>query len=408
MSTEAPPAPPKPATPPPQAGDDTSKSIFAQARIDAGLDQPPAPALEPTAEPAPEDRTTDDDTSGKTKSKVPDDVLDPSAAPAPKVSDAIAELESLVLPKNAKPEQIANFAKQKEIAKKHITAAETRIAELQAELEKKGQSTSELAAIQEKLTAAQARAAEIEEQFAKEHFEKSPKFRAQFVEQETTAIELAKSYLDGTEVKQDIIDLAAHATGKKRIELLTDAGVDPTVISAILPHLASYDTIQRNKQTALANWKATSQAEREQAQQEQQRAQVARTEQENRVWDTIVPKLDLLPFRESKDNPDWNARRELLLAEAKRRFNGDGADLPVFAETIAKGVAYDVQQEVLDHIRNENKSLREENARLKSAAPGGNITLGTQDGQPVDTSKMSREEVAKSTFNAEKAKVGAS
>lgn len=407
MSTEAPPAPPPApaATPPPQAGDDTSKSIFQQARIDAGLDQPP-PTSEPSPAPAPAPATPEP-TPAPAKSSVPSDVLDPDAPPTATVHDAVAEIQAAELPKGAKKEQIDSFGKLKDKAAKHLQTALDRAAELEKKIGSGDATKAELAALEEKLTAAQARAAEIEEQFAKEHFEKSPKFRAQFVEQENTALELAKSYLDGTEIKADIIELAAHATGKKRIELLTDAGVDPTVISAILPHLASYDTIQRNKQTALANWKATSTAEREQAQQEQQRAQVARTEQENRVWDTIVPKLDLLPFRESKDNPDWNARRELLLAEAKRRFNGDGADLPVFAETIAKGVAYDVQQEIVDHIRNENKSLREENARLKSAAPGGSITAGTQDGAPLDTSKMTREDQAKATFNAEKVKAGA-
>jgi hypothetical protein len=398
--------PPPAAAPLPQAGDATSKSIFNQSRIDAGLDQPPADTTVVAS--AVTSGKESDDAPPPAKSSIPEDVLEPDkSASAASHHDAVAEIQSAELPKGAKKEQIDSFGKLKDKAAKHLQAALDRAAELEREIKKNTQSGSDLTGLQEKLAAAQKKAADVEEQFAKVAYEKSPKFQAQFTEQENTAIELAKSYLDGTDVKQDIIDLAARATGRKRIEILKDAGLDDTSITAIMPHLASFDTIQRNKQTALTNWKVISTQEREEAQRAEASAKAARTEQENKVWETVLSKSDLLPLRKSKDNAEWNTRAEALVTEAKQIFNGDGADLPKFAETILKGRAYDVQQEVLDHLRGENQSLRAENARLKSAAPGGIITAGTPDGAPVDTSKMTREEVAKSTFNAEKAKAGA-
>jgi hypothetical protein len=416
MATEAPPTPPQaPVTPTPipQAGDATSKSIFQQARIDAGLDTPPPVTPDPEPPPAAPQKSAESAQSADTppKSPIPADVIDPAAPPSATVHDAVAEIQSAELPKGAKKEQIDSFGKLKDKAAKHLQTALDRAADLEKQIQTTSKSGTELVDLQEKLAAAQKKAAEVEEQFAKVAFEKSPRFHAQFTEQENTALEFAKSYLDGTDVKQDIIDLAARATGRKRIEILKDAGLDDTSITAIMPHLASFDTIQRNKQTALTNWRATSQQEREQAQQEAEKARVARAEQENKVWENVLSKTDLLPLRKSKDNAEWNTRAEALVTEAKQIFNGDGADLPKFAETILKGRAYDVQQEVLDHIRTENQSLRAENARLKSAAPGGHITAGTHDGAPPAPpkpgDKAGRERQAMDTFNAEKARVGA-
>jgi hypothetical protein len=40
--------------------------------------------------------------------------------------------------------------------------------------------------------------------------------------------------------------------------MLKEAGADSDIISAVAPYLASFDTIQRAKSTALENWKTTS------------------------------------------------------------------------------------------------------------------------------------------------------
>ena len=382
--------------------------VFEQARVAEGLDQPPAPSVEepPAAPPKPADPPPAEPEPPK-KGAVPADVIDPSTPPAPKVHDAVAEIQAAELPKGAKKEQIDSFGKLKTKAAGHLQAALDRAAELEAKIEKGDSSKAELETLRTQLSEATDRASQIEERWSKEAFASSPKFQAQFTGREQTALELAKTYLDGTEIKADIIDLAAHATGRKRVEILKDAGVDDSVIQLISPHLANYDTIQREKQNALANWKTQSAQEREADAQRNQQAQQKRSEAENKVWENVVTNIDLLPLRKSKENPEWNTRAEDLRNRAKEIFNGAGADLPTFGETILKGVAYDVQQEVVEHLRGEVSALRTENARLKSAAPGGSITVGTGDGALVDTSKMSRNDQAKSTFNAEKAKAAA-
>jgi hypothetical protein len=385
MPTEAPPAPPPieptpPAPPVTGAGDETSKSIFNQQRVEAGLDQ---------------------------KVGIPADVIDPSKAQdAPPVPEAIAEIDAMVLPKNAKPEQVANFTELKTKAKAHLQAALDRAADLEKQIGK-ATSATELEELRGKLTAAEAKAAEIEEQFSKVAYEKSPKFQAQFANREQTALDLAKMYLDGTEIKPDIIDLAAHATGRKRIEILKDAGLDDSAIQLVSPHLATYDTVQREKQFALTNWKTEATRQQQEAQQLSERAKQQRSEQENKVWDQVASKLDLIPLRSSKENAEWNQRAESLKAEAKKIFNGDGADLPTFAETILKGKAYDAQQEVVDHLRGEVETLRSENARLKSAAPGAVMNAGSQDTPPTTNTKTPHIEQAKSTFNQELSKARA-
>jgi hypothetical protein len=394
--TSAPPVTDEPAVIPPSQLEG-SMAIFKQARADAGLDVPPADA--PPADPLPVDPPVD---APPAKSTIPGDVLDPDKK-TPAVHEDVAELLAAELPKGAKKEQIESFGKLKAAAAEKVQRALDRAAELEAKISTTT-SPKELEELRGKLTAAQEKSDKIEEEFAKVAFKESPRFKAQFSGQKEAAIEMAKGYLEGTEIKPDIIELAAHATGRKRLDILKDAGLEESTISAILPHLAQVDTVQRNEQAALANWKAEQGKWSEEQAQRQAQEKQKRVEQEEKIWEQVVGKLDLLPLRKSKDSPEWNARAEQLLAEAKRRFNGEGADLPTFAETVAKGVAYDAQTEVVEHLRGEVTSLRAETARLKSAAPGGAISAGTGDGKPVDTSKMSREEQAKSTFNQEKAK----
>lgn len=389
----------------PAAHLEQSKSIFKQARVDAGLDAPPAPKVD---DPPPPPETTDDPPPPDKKSVIPEDVIDPDKSIPPKVHDAVAEIQAAELPKGAKKEQIDSFGKLKTKAASHLQAALDKAAELEKKIASGATPAAELEELRGKLTAAEERSRAISEDFEKVAFERSPKFKAQFGEREKTAIELAKSYLDGTEIKPEIVDLAAHATGRKRIEILQDAKLDESTISAVLPHLANFDTIQREKQSVLANWKVEAGKAQEELSQFSKVQMERKARQENEVWEKVVSKIDLLPLRKSKDNSEWNTRGDEIVAEAKRLYNGEGADLPTFAETILRGVASRAQDEVVDHLKGEVANLRAENAKLKSAAPGGSINAGTQDGAPVDTTKMSREEVSKQTFNQELGKARAS
>lgn len=402
MATEAPTAPATEAALPPPSGI-SSTEVFRQQRAAEGLDQPPSNDAEhqPPPPPAAPDKPADEPPPAPKKGSVPSDVIDPDRTNTPTVHDEVKDLLSAELPKGSKKEQIDSFGKLKTRAAEKLQAALDRAAELEQKISQGDTSKTELEQLRTQLKEANERASKIGEDFEKVAFEKSPRFQAQFSAREQTAIDLAKSYLDGTEIKPDIIELAARATGRKRVEILRDAGVDETALGLISPHLAAFDTVQREKQAALADWKNLSKQEREQAQQQQERAQAQRAEQENKVWESVVNKArtDLLPLRASKENTEWNSRSEELVTRAKQIFNGDGADLPTFGETILKGVAYDAQQEVVEHLRGEVASLRAENGRLKSAAPGATMTSGSQDNGNANAPKASRDEQAKSTFN---------
>lgn len=367
-----------------------------------GLDQPPPPppAAPPAAgaEPPPPP-----DDKGK-KSVVPADVIEPGAKVEIPIPDAVTEIRAMTLPKNAKPEQVANFNTLKTKAETSILAQATKIADLERQI-KGATSETQLTELREQLRVAEEKASGIEEKFTKTAFEHSPRFKALFTDKESAALDGAKSYLEGVpDIKPEIIDIAAQTTPAKRGAILKEAGIDPDLIPQILPHLANYDAVQREKKAALDNWKTQAGEWQAEDQKRIEGIRAQKLELGNRVWDTVVKNIDLLPLRETKENPEWNTRRETIFNEAKEIFNGKGAKPEVLAETILKGRAYDAQEEVLKAVIEENKVLRAANAGMKSATPGGHITGGEP---PAPPANATREETAKSTFNAEKQKVGA-
>lgn len=388
---------------------EVSKSIFNKAKEEvAGNAQPastdvaeivqpakPAAAAPIQAEPVPAEPA---------KPAIPDDVIAPPSSEPKKVDETIAAIDAMQLPKGAKPEAVASFSTLREKAKEKIAFQETKIRELE---EKIGQTTNkaDLEALQAKLTASEEKATKIEEDFSRVAFEQSPGFRSRFVDREKAAILGAKSYLEGTEVKPEIIDVAAHVTGKKRLEILRDAGIEGDMLSAIVPYLASYDSIQQDKQVALDNWKGEAARLVEENNSKTQAQRARKLAEENGIWESVFHKTDLLPLRRSKENAEWDARAEELAGKAKQIFNGEGVPVAVFAETIQKGVAYDAVNKVLERVLDDNKNLKAENAKLKSARPGGVITTGDAAPTAPDQSKVDPTERAKATFNQELAAV---
>src|SRR5882724_11718534 len=408
---EAPPAPPPPTTtepPLPVSHVEVSKSIFKQAMEDVvgkpqtlgnevGGSEPttaPAPAAPATTEAAPADKS----------SAIPDDIIAPPKD-EPKQDEVIAAIEAMQLPKSAKPEQIARFSDLKEKAKSRIESQAKTIHELE---EKIGQTTNkaELESLQSKLTAAEEKATKIEEDFSRTAYEQSPRFRSKFVAREVTAIEGAKKCLEGTEISPEIIEVAARVTGQKRRDILKNAGIEGDLLSEVAPYLVSYDSIQSDKKAALDNWRGESARLVEENNAKAQAEKARKAANENRVWESVFHKTDLIPLRKSKENAEWNTRAEELSVRAKEIFNGEGVPLDTFAETIQKGVAYDAVNDVLNKVLAENKNLKAENANLKSARPGAAMTVTNGAAPKVDETKMKPEERHKATFNEEMAKVG--
>jgi hypothetical protein len=340
----------------------------------------------------------------KQTSVLPDDILNPETK-APAKSESIAAIEAMELPDGAKPKARADFAKIKATAVEKLSQAESRIQELETKLST-ATTTAEVEGLREKLKAAELKQAEIEDQWAKTSLETSPQFQRQFVAREKAELDSAKAYLEGTEVDPRIVEFAARNHGIKRLNILTEAGLEPSTIAAVEARLSNHDAIQREKNSAVENWRAQGAAWQEEAQRQQEAAQRNNSERQNKVWDTVLSKnvSSLLPLRESKDE-NWNSIRNEILAKAKDAFNGQGIPEPEIADRFQKGFAYDALAGIVDKLVEEIKSVKGENAKLRSAAPGGVITQTTTTSATVDASKMNRTELSKSTFNQELGKV---
>lgn len=325
--------------------------------------------------PTEEKPATEPPAAEKKASKIPEELLTGQKAEE-KVDDAIAEIRSMVLPKNAKPEQVANFNKLKEKAEKEINAKLQRITELESKTSGTA-NKEELQAAQKRIEAAELRAKELEQTVERVSFMESPKFQ-RFVQDETASLDGAKTYLEGTDVNPNVIDLAARSTGKVRLQILRDAGLEADQVSAVTPYLAQYDQVQRNKTSALENWKSETQTYQQEQTQKQAAEAAQRASEENRVWELTINKAksELLPLRKLDKNDDWNAQAEKILAQAKLKFNGDGTSLEDVALAMLKGEAFDVQQEITNNLIEEVNNLRAENAKLKSAKQVGGDSNG--------------------------------
>jgi hypothetical protein len=323
-----------------------------------------------------------------------------------KPNEAIAEIDSMTLPKSAKPETIANFNSLKETSKKHLKQVQDKIAELERKLSEASKN-GDVETWQKKITEAETARKNIEDQFARVAFEQSPKFQSQFIDREKASLEGARASLEGTEVNPDLINVAAYSTPANRIKMLREAGAEPEVISAVTAYLAQFDGVQRDKNKAIENWRTEVAQDQERTEREQAQQRVKRREQEDQIWNDVVSKLDLIPFRKAKNNEEWNARAESMKSAAKEVYNGEGVTYEELSETLLKGKAYDGLNEVVKQLVEQVKNLQTRNSKITVAKPGGEMTQTTTAVPSQDHEKMSREESAKSIFNEQMAAAGA-
>ena len=359
---------------------------------------------EPKPDTEPEKGTTNDkvdepkvEVPPATRANLPEELIT-GKKPEPKVDEAIAELDAMVLPKNAKPEQVASFAKLKEQAKKVIEEKIGRINELESKTSE-GASRHEIEALHERIKAEETRAKEFEQTIERLAFTESPRFK-KFLNDEAETLTNAKSYFEGTEINPEIIEYAARVGGAQRIKILTEAGADPNLIGAVSPYLAEYDKIQRYKAGALENWKAEQSKWVEQNNAQQQAAAEQRKKAEDDVWTQTVHELsDLVPLRKFDKNDSWNTRSDELIQRAKTVYNGEGVDLKTVAERLIKGEAYDALDEVRVALTEELQNVLKENARLKSAKPGA--SNGQAPASIGNDANLTEDQRRKQTFNRE-------
>lgn len=385
-----------------------AKSVFKQARIDAGLDKPaevePEPAADaPSAPDAAVEKKAD---AGKVLSApasvLPDDILEPPDKKEPEASETIAEIEAMVLPKNAKPERVAAFNELKQRTISKLSSAEQKIQELQTKLSE-STSNNETEKLREKLKAAETKYTEIEDQWAKTSLETSPRFQSKFVKREHAELEAAKAYLDGTDLPPTIIDYAARTRGAVRTKVLAEAGLSAELIGSINAHLAVYDGIQRDKAETIENWRSESTKWQEQEAQkaEAERAKIAKLD--NEAWEAAVKELDILPLRKSEKDPEWNEKGEAILQKARDLFIEKGGTRKEISARMIKGVAYDdLMERIVEPLREKVKTQQALIDKLQSASPGGAITQSAGETPAVDPGKMDFLTQGKTTFNEQK------
>jgi len=401
-----------PAQTTPQAEVELSKSTFRDAMAAEKAKQPQAiaenpdidatptePAVEPTPENPAEPAVTQTPPAADepAKSKVPEELLSGKKS-EPKVDEALAAIDAMVLPKNAKPEQVASFGKLKEESKRIILEKQQRISELESKTSDAAP-RAEIESANERVKAAETRARELESQLERVAFTESPKFK-RFLDDEAATLASAKSYLEGTEINPAIVDVAARTTGANRIRMLREAGADAEQIAAISPYLAEFDRIQRYKGSAIENWKAESAQMSEQATRQHEAVMAQRRQSEERVWSQVVSEIsgDIAGYRKFDGNDAWNERAEQLDAESKRIFNGEGVDLKEVAQVIRQGVAYPVEREIRMALTEELNKANAKIAKLTAAKPA--VGNGAAASPKVDPN-MTDEQAHKNAFNRE-------
>jgi hypothetical protein len=283
------------------------------------------------------------------------------------------ELDEIQPSQKMGQESRANFDKLKAIARTH----KEELARVKSELEAV-KSKPAIIADSEALKQAHDRIKEMEQTLERSNFQLSPKFKA-IVSEKNQAITDAKAYLEGSEIDPSVIDLAARLTGPKRVAALRDAGLDAETIASISPFLAHADRKERESAQALEQSASMRQEWEAQERQAAQARKAQERAEEDRIYTEVGQRVSKVfaPFQTVPGQDKWNAQVERLNAEAKEFFNGS---LPIdkMAEIAYYGVGAKVVDRMNNSLKTELKVLREENAKLKAAQPGG---LGNSNGR---------------------------
>lgn len=305
---------------------------------------------------------------GEAKSDdLPQHIVD-GTTPA-KVEPTDKELEGILPPPKMSQTAAAHWANLKGIAEKRGTELARLTAELEAAklVKPAAADTGDSEAVKNAL----ARVAEMEAEVAISSVERSKPYKEVMAERES-ALALAKSYLEGTEVDPSVIDRAASLTGSKRLAVLRDADLDSTAVGAIAAHLAEFDKQSLKRDSILANHKTIVAESEAQHQAAAQAKELQLQQQEEKIFLTVLDKVkgNFPAFQKYEGNDAWNKQVDERLQLAKEYFNGTKS-LEETAEITIAGVACAIEKRRADILAGKYKAVLEENAKLKAAQPGG-------------------------------------
>lgn len=314
------------------------------------------------------------------------------------VEEKDEELDAIQPSKKMGDESRANFDRLKGIAKTAKQEAARLAKELAAAKEKPAAAPDKGA--EEAVKAANARIAELEATLEKANFTFTPKYQKIVAEGEQ-AIADAKGYLAGTEIPEGIIDAAARATGSKRTAILKEAGMDAETIASVAPYLAQFDRSERERVASLEGSKGwrEQQAAQESAMAAAQKARERAEEDQvyNAIGEQVAKAFE--PFQIIPGREKWNAQVETLKAEAKEFFNGE-MPLEKMAEIAYYGVGAKVIHRMFHAQRAEVKALKQQVAKLTAAQPNGGDRLGDSLNGKVPTTPEELHAARAASFDA--------
>lgn len=355
------------------------------------------------AEPPPTKKDAPAKEDKPAKGKTPLDTAPVEKKPEPPpVEEELKTLIASEPPPNASASSTANHAAMR----RGLERANATITELKAERDiLKNKPAAAPAEIEERLKAAEQAVKERDETLERIAFERSPRFQ-KFVSEGEAELAAAKSYLpEGSEINPNVIDLAAKAVGAKRIAILTEAGLEPGMIAAVTSNLSRLDAINRERESAITNWKE----QQTQWTAEQQRAHESKAAQikanEDKVFQSVGKKVaeTLAPFQRVEGNNEWNTGVDQRLQEAQEFFDGK-KPLTETSQLIYEGIAGRVYKDAFEDLRTKYNDLVADNERTKAARPGAAGT--SPDSGVVADTKTDPMALAGDTFDQQRAKHG--
>lgn len=334
---------------------------------DAPITEPPVEAKQPDSKAAPAPKTE------KTDGAIPDQFLtDKKDEP---VVDEFAEMV-----KEAPKGQIAHerFVKLQQLSQERVASALKERDELRAQLDEIRTKGGAPENVQKEIEALRKRADEAEAELERTAYERTPKFRQQYVEPENRLKDSVKGI--GKEYglpESDVEDLMS-LKGKRRDDMIEGLDITSAAKQRLITELSHLDRLGAERETELSR----SREQLRSVHEEQQRAAKAESERARQLEDRIfgeeleVGKSKLPGFMRVDGNEAWNREVEARIEHAKNFFNGKVHPDPQEAlrdmtRLILRGMNGDVQDKILARYKAENAKLLEQVTKLSAAGPGG-------------------------------------
>ena len=312
------------------------------------------------------------DKAPEKKSGIPDFT---KKAEAPKVddNDQKALEEELKQHPAIKGEAAKSFAKVRQQREEAIRAFEAYKKETEAklaELQKQPVRQSDETVLEYKK-----RIEEMENELGKASIERTPRHK-QFVAAEKQELDAAKSYVDGEDHQQSAIETASRLSGQARLKALVDAGMNSETIAVVASNLARIDSIRRERDGFVDNWRTSLQEQELQHKSLQEQQEQKRLQEEERVFknvfENVAPKLTAYQKVDGYD--EWNSGVDQRISEAQRHFSGKSS-LEEISEVIARGVGYEAMEKVNSNLQSRLDEAMEELSKLKAATPNGGSSV---------------------------------